>query len=344
MQILSKLLIRISASTKVSRKVSIWGRIWALRWSSSSDGTTCRSNHQIKRNKQQPKTDEGKCMKNIFTNLTSYSVEVIELIDASNSWSLAYLSSIGLILFSISSSSFRHCSSKAILAFSASISLISEWKVFVLVSKYSRSRFLSFFSKGQKDTKGPSNKHGYQKDASGYLSQTIHNQVFLRLISVRAFSLRRSVSFFCHFWQWSTKAFLSGWKSVSMKSITTSEAWLLQVLWCRPAGCGNSIEFSTASLSVNEKTMWASHIIRLTTFLRIQPLSLSRGSTTQTKAFKTHVYKSAIPKHLGVFLHNIGLHIFITLDVLAHNRQRSLCLPECSNAAEPKQLSIKQQN
>lgn len=88
------------------------------------------------------------------------------------------MSSIGLILFSISSSSFRHCSSKAILAFSASISLISEWKVFVLVSKYSRSRFLSFFSKGQKDTEGPSNKHGYQKDASGYLSQTIHNQVF----------------------------------------------------------------------------------------------------------------------------------------------------------------------
>ena len=138
--------------------------------------------------------------KNIYKSYQSYSVEVIELIlHASNSWSLAYLSSIGLILFSISSSSFRHCSSKAILAFSASISLISEWKVFVLVSKYSRSRFLSFFSKGQKDTKGPSNKHGYQKDASGYLSQTIHNQVFLRLISVRAFSLRRSVSFFCHF-------------------------------------------------------------------------------------------------------------------------------------------------
>ena len=42
-----------------------------------------------------------------------------------------------------------------------------------------------------------------------------------RFISVRAFSFRRSVSFFCHFWQWSTKAFLRGWKSVSMKSITT---------------------------------------------------------------------------------------------------------------------------
>ena len=27
--------------------------------------------------------------------------------------------------------------------------------------------------------------------------------------------------FFCHFWQWSTNAFLRGWKSVSMKSITT---------------------------------------------------------------------------------------------------------------------------
>lgn len=240
---LSKLLIRISASTKVSRKVSIWGRIWALRWSSSSDGTTCRSNHQIKRNKQQPKNwFLGKCKKTYFKSyqLLSWSDRADR--HASNSWSLAYLSSIGLILFSISSSSFRHCSSKAILAFSASISLISEWKVFVLVSKYSRSRFLSFFSKGQKDTKGPSNKHGYQKDASGYLSQTIHNQVFLRLISVRAFSLRRSVSFFCHFWQWSTKAFLSGWKSVSMKSITTSKTWLLQVLWCRPAGCWNSIK------------------------------------------------------------------------------------------------------
>ena len=36
----AKKLIRISASTKVSRKVSICGRIWAFLWSSSSDGIT----------------------------------------------------------------------------------------------------------------------------------------------------------------------------------------------------------------------------------------------------------------------------------------------------------------
>ena len=79
----SQLLMRISASTKVSRKVSIWGRIWALRWSSSSDGTTCRSNHKVKRNKPLTKTDGGKCRKEYFQILP---VEVIDMPQTPGAW------------------------------------------------------------------------------------------------------------------------------------------------------------------------------------------------------------------------------------------------------------------
>ena len=51
--------------------------------------------------------------------------------------------SMGSIFCSISASSARHWSSSAIRVLSSSMSLISEWKVLVLLSKYSRSRFLT---------------------------------------------------------------------------------------------------------------------------------------------------------------------------------------------------------